>query len=160
MKDAADLNVNDREELIFLLTEAAEFEHTVMCSYLYAQWSLKRNVEEGVTPGEMEAIDRWRRSILQVAMEEMLHLSLVNNLLAAIGAAPHLVRVGRTRGTVGAVTDRRPDAVGSAPRQHQQHGETGATQQAATPERPHRRQWPPPPAPSPVSRRSRAGAFP
>ena len=92
MKDAADLNVNDREELIFLLTEAAEFEHTVMCSYLYAQWSLKRNVEEGVTPGEMEAIDRWRQSILQVAMEEMLHLSLVNNLLAAIGAAPHLVR--------------------------------------------------------------------
>ena len=92
MKDAADLNVNDREELIFLLTEAAEFEHTVMCSYLYAQWSLKRNVEEGVTPGQMEAIDRWRQSILQVAMEEMLHLSLVNNLLAAIGAAPHLVR--------------------------------------------------------------------
>ena len=28
--------VQDREELICLLCEAAEFEHTVMCTYLYA----------------------------------------------------------------------------------------------------------------------------
>jgi len=34
--------IQDREELIYLLCEAAEFEHTVMCSYLYAQWTLKR----------------------------------------------------------------------------------------------------------------------
>lgn len=84
--------VQDREELIYLLCEAAEFEHTVMCSYLYAQWSLKRDVSEGVTEGELEAIGRWRRSLAQVALEEMLHLSLVNNVLASIGAAPHLWR--------------------------------------------------------------------
>ncbi|MBK7794587.1 MAG: CDGSH iron-sulfur domain-containing protein [Betaproteobacteria bacterium] len=84
--------VQDREELIYLLCEAAEFEHTVMCSYLYAQWTLKRDEGEGVTPAELAAIDRWRRSLAQVAREEMLHLSLVNNLLAAIGAAPHLWR--------------------------------------------------------------------
>lgn len=84
--------VQDREELIFLLCEAAEFEHTVMCSYLYASWSLKRSLDEGVTPVELAAIARWRRSLTQVALEEMLHLSLVNNLLAAIGAAPHLWR--------------------------------------------------------------------
>lgn len=84
--------VQDREELIYLLCEAAEFEHTVMCSYLYAQWTLKRDPSEGVTPTELEAIARWRRSLAQVALEEMLHLSLVNNLLAAIGAAPHLWR--------------------------------------------------------------------
>ncbi|MBK9675840.1 MAG: CDGSH iron-sulfur domain-containing protein [Betaproteobacteria bacterium] len=84
--------VQDREELIYLLCEAAEFEHTVMCSYLYAQWTLKRDESEGVTPAELAAIDRWRRSLAQVAREEMLHLSLVNNLLAAIGAAPHLWR--------------------------------------------------------------------
>ena len=87
-----DLNVNDREELIYLLTEAAEFEHTVMCSYLYAQWSLKRDTGEGVTAEELEAIERWRSLMLSVAMEEMLHLALVNNILAAIGAAPHLSR--------------------------------------------------------------------
>jgi hypothetical protein len=37
MNTEINLSVNDREELIFLLTEAAEFEHTVMCTYLYAQ---------------------------------------------------------------------------------------------------------------------------
>ena len=84
--------VQDREELIYLLCEAAEFEHTVMCTYLYAMWSLKRDESEGITREEKEAIDRWRSSIRMVAMEEMLHLSLVNNLLAAIGAAPHLSR--------------------------------------------------------------------
>jgi len=84
--------VQDREELVYLLCEAAEFEHTVMCTYLYAQWSLKRDVSEGVTPSELAAIDRWRRSLAQVALEEMLHLTLVNNLLASIGAAPHLWR--------------------------------------------------------------------
>ena len=82
----ADINisVNDREELIYLLTEAAQFEHVVMCTYLYAQWSLKKDESEGITAQEKEAIDRWRASIRSVAMEEMLHLSLVNNLMAAI----------------------------------------------------------------------------
>ena len=84
--------VQDREELIYLLCEAAEFEHTVMCSYLYAQWTLKRDTAEDVTPTELAAIERWRRSLARGALEEMLHLSLVNNLLAAIGAAPHLWR--------------------------------------------------------------------
>ena len=84
--------VQDREELIYLLCEAAEFEHSVMCSYLYAQWTLKRGLDEDLLPAELEAIERWRRSLAQVALEEMLHLSLVNNLLAAIGAAPHLWR--------------------------------------------------------------------
>jgi CDGSH-type Zn-finger protein/uncharacterized Fe-S cluster protein YjdI len=84
--------VQDREELIYLLCEAAEFEHTVMCSYLYTLWTLKRNVDEDVTATELAAIERWRRSLSQVAREEMLHLTLVNNMLAAIGAAPHLWR--------------------------------------------------------------------
>ena len=88
----ADIVVQDREELFFLLCEAAQFEHAVMCSYLYAMWSLKRDVGEGVTAEELVAIDGWRRSLRQVALEEMLHLSLVNNLLAATGAAPHLWR--------------------------------------------------------------------
>ncbi len=87
-----DIIVQDREELIYLLCEAAEFEHTVMCSYLYAQWTLKRDLSEGVTPDELAAIGRCAPLAGQVALEEMLHLSLVNNLLAAIGAAPHLWR--------------------------------------------------------------------
>jgi len=92
MNQQINLAVNDREELIYLLTEAAEFEHTVMCTYLYAQWSLKREESEGITRQEKEAIDRWRNLLRSVALEEMLHLALVNNLLASIGAAPHLSR--------------------------------------------------------------------
>ncbi|HMK67834.1 MAG TPA: ferritin-like protein, partial [Stellaceae bacterium] len=87
-----DIVIQDREELYYLLSEAAEFEHSVMCSYLYAMWSLKREASEGVTAEELAAIERWRRSLRQVALEEMLHLSLVNNLLAATGASPHLWR--------------------------------------------------------------------
>jgi len=83
-----DIVIQDREELYFLLCEAAEFEHSVMCSYLYAMWSLKREVDEGVTPEELKAIEGWRRSLRQVALEEMLHLSLVNNILGATGSAP------------------------------------------------------------------------
>jgi CDGSH-type Zn-finger protein/uncharacterized Fe-S cluster protein YjdI len=89
---ADEIVVQDREELIYLLCEAAEFEHTVMCSYLYAQWTLKRDESEGVTATELAAIDRWRLLLAKIAREEMLHLALVNNLLAAIGAAPHLWR--------------------------------------------------------------------
>jgi len=92
MNQEINLSVNDREELIFLLTEAAEFEHAVMCTYLYAQWSLKRHESEGITTPEKEAIERWRGLIRSVAMEEMLHLALVNNMIAAFGATPHLSR--------------------------------------------------------------------
>jgi CDGSH-type Zn-finger protein/uncharacterized Fe-S cluster protein YjdI len=92
MTEEIDIVVNDREELIYLLTEAAQFEHVVMCTYLYAQWSLKKDESEGITAEERAAIDRWRTSIRSVALEEMLHLSLVNNLMAAFGATPHLSR--------------------------------------------------------------------
>lgn len=86
------ISVNDREELFYLLTEAAEFEHVVMCTYLYAQWTLKKGENEGVSKEELEAIGRWRAAIRTVAMEEMLHLALVNNLLAALGGSPHFAR--------------------------------------------------------------------
>lgn len=90
--DARKIHVNDREQLIYLLTEAAEIEHGLMCCYLYAAWSLKQSPEEGVSADQLEAIDRWRKQIHGVAMEEMLHLALVNNLLSSIGSAPHFSR--------------------------------------------------------------------
>lgn len=90
--DARKIHVNDREQLIYLLTEAAEIEHGLMCCYLYAAWSLKQSDTEGVTADQLRAIDRWRKQIHGVAMEEMLHLALVNNLLASLGSAPHFSR--------------------------------------------------------------------
>ena len=84
--------IKDREELLFLLSEAAEFEHTVMCSYLYASMTLKRTADEIVTAEDLVIIDGWRKQMRIVALEEMLHLSLVNNMLAALGSAPHFAR--------------------------------------------------------------------
>jgi hypothetical protein len=84
--------VEHREQLIYLLREAAELEHTILCEYLFAAFTMKQRIDEGLTAAQLEAIDRWRTTILTVAKQEMLHLTLVQNLLTAIGAAPHLSR--------------------------------------------------------------------
>lgn len=82
----------NREQLAYLLTEAAEIEHGLMCCYLYAAYSLKRGEEDGLAPEEAAAVARWRSAIVDVAIDEMLHLALASNLLAAIGSTPHLQR--------------------------------------------------------------------
>src|SRR6516164_3299851 len=84
--------IEHREALIYMLCEAAELEHGIMCQYLFAAFSLKERKDEGLGADELEAVTRWRRTISHVATEEMLHLALVHNLLSAIGAAPHLSR--------------------------------------------------------------------
>ena len=84
--------IEHREALIYMLCQAAELEHGIMCQYLFAAFSLKQGADEGLTPEELEAVTRWRRTIAHVASEEMLHLALVQNVLSAIGAAPHLTR--------------------------------------------------------------------
>jgi ferritin-like protein len=84
--------IEHREALIYMLCQAAELEHGIMCQYLFAAFSLKQGADEGLTPEELEAVTRWRRTIAHVATEEMLHLALVQNVLSAIGAAPHLTR--------------------------------------------------------------------
>jgi CDGSH-type Zn-finger protein/truncated hemoglobin YjbI len=84
--------IEHREALIYMLCEAAELEHGIMCQYLFAAFSLKQGTDEGLTEGELAAVNRWRRAVAHVATEEMLHLALVHNLLSAIGAAPHFAR--------------------------------------------------------------------
>jgi hypothetical protein len=84
--------IEHREALIYMLCEAAELEHGIMCQYLFAAFSLKQREDEGVTADALETVLRWRKVIAHVATEEMLHLALVQNLLSAIGAAPHLAR--------------------------------------------------------------------
>ena len=75
-----------------MLTEAAEVEHNLLCSYLYAAFSLKRDGEPGLSEAQAEAVERWRKTIVKVALEEMAHLACVNNLLIAVGGAPHFGR--------------------------------------------------------------------
>ena len=84
--------IEHREALIYMLCEAAELEHGIMCQYLYAAFSLKQSEAEDLSPAEAEAVQRWRKRISHIAAQEMLHLSLVQNLLSAIGAAPHVSR--------------------------------------------------------------------
>ncbi len=84
--------VAHREHLWWLLAEAAQLEHMIMCQYLYAEFSLKDGTAEGLTGEQAEAVDRWRTALRGIAVEEMLHLALVANLMAAIGAAPNVGR--------------------------------------------------------------------
>jgi len=86
------LSAPSREQALHALYEAAELEHCLMCTYLYAAFSLKSSVDEGLTPAQLDAVSRWRRAILQVATEEMGHLVAVWNITVALGGAP---RIGR-----------------------------------------------------------------
>src|SRR5580693_4367924 len=88
----APLVIEHREALYYMLCEAAELEHGIMCQYLYAAFSLKQSEAEGLSLEEAQAVQRWRKRISHVATQEMLHLTLVQNLLSAVGGAPHLSR--------------------------------------------------------------------
>ena len=84
--------IDTREELINALTEAAEIEHGLLVQYLFAAFSLKRRLDEGITPSEQALISDWEGIILGVARDEMKHLGMVCNLLGAIGGAPRFGR--------------------------------------------------------------------
>src|SRR5262245_49869211 len=85
--------VRSREELIYLLSRASELEHSLACIYLFAGFSLKNDVSEGgLTPAQAEMVRGWKRRLSSVAVEEMLHLAQVTNMLTAIGGAPHFRR--------------------------------------------------------------------
>jgi hypothetical protein len=53
---------------------------------------MKRAGETGLTQAQADAVERWRKTILKIALEEMAHLACVNNLLIAVGGAPHFDR--------------------------------------------------------------------
>ena len=81
-----------RDQLVAMLCEAAEVEHCLMCTYLYGAFSLKQRTDEGLTAQELQAVLRWRATVIDIAVDEMLHLALVNNLLISLGATPHYGR--------------------------------------------------------------------
>jgi len=81
-----------REILLSALYEAAELEHNLMCTYLYAAASLRDGTGEGLSSTEAAAVTRWRQVLLGVAVEEMGHLTAVWNITAALGGSP---RIGR-----------------------------------------------------------------
>jgi Ferritin-like len=84
--------VENREHLWYLLAEATQVEHMIMCQYLYAGFSLKTDADEGLTSEQAAAVGRWHQVLAGIAVEEMLHLALVCNVMCAIGAAPTVGR--------------------------------------------------------------------
>jgi hypothetical protein len=74
---------------IFLLSTAAEIEHSLMVQYLYAAYSLG-----GPQIPEKHQADalRWQQIILGIAKEEMGHLVTVQNILTLMGGPLHLDR--------------------------------------------------------------------
>lgn len=72
-----------REFAVFLLTVAAEIEHSLMVQYLYAGWSLGG---PQVPEEHHEAVAKWRQIILGIAKEEMGHLATVQNVIRFLGA--------------------------------------------------------------------------
>lgn len=72
-----------------LLAEAAELEHNLLCSYLFAMFSLKEDASEDFAGDELATVERWRGEIMSVCVEEMTHLAQVANITVSIGGRPH-----------------------------------------------------------------------
>jgi len=90
--DDEEVVVGSREQLLHLLAEAAEIEHSLMCSYLYAAFSLRTEEEDGLDEPRRAVVRRWRDAIMDVAVQEMGHLLMVANLTVAVGGRPHFSR--------------------------------------------------------------------
>ena len=86
-----EIRARTREELLYLLAEAAEIEHNLMCCYLFAAFSLK-DAGDGLSEAQAAEVQKWKRGVIAVAVEEMTHLTLVSNLTLALGGGPHLGR--------------------------------------------------------------------
>ena len=86
------LPVDSREQLVYLLTQASELEQGILCEYLFALYSLKRDPGDGLDPEQLALVTRWGDTLAEIAVQEMLHLTLATNLLTAVGATPHLHR--------------------------------------------------------------------
>lgn len=87
-----DIIFHNREQLLDSLSEAAEIEHNLMCCYLYAAWSLKTEPDDGLDAATTAELKSWQRAVIDVAIDEMTHLTLVANLMNALGGVAHVHR--------------------------------------------------------------------
>ena len=78
--------IEDYESLINHLHQAAQVEMSTIPMYLYAAYSIQTKGHNQWSPGISAA-----RTILAIAIEEMLHLCLVRNLMVALGAGDRII---------------------------------------------------------------------
>lgn len=88
----SETHILDRDELVRALEDVAELEHQLMVQYLYAAFSLKKEPDARCSPSQLEHVRRWGSTLYLIARQEMSHLALVSNILAAIGAEPYFGR--------------------------------------------------------------------
>jgi len=86
------MKIENRGTLLNALVDASELEHGLLCQYLFAAFSVKETAAEGISWEQAETLRRWKRTLLEIAREEMAHLGTVCNLLTAVGGAPHFRR--------------------------------------------------------------------
>jgi hypothetical protein len=55
--------IENREELNFLLSQTPWLEHMVMLSYLFAAFSFKTEVSEGLNEEQLEAVKGWNAAL-------------------------------------------------------------------------------------------------
>ena len=79
--------MNPRLEVVRLLREAAEIEHSLMLQYLYAAYSLKPAYQKLIGTGAPNSDD-----LVGISVQEMQHLMDVNRLLVELGTSPVFVR--------------------------------------------------------------------
>src|SRR5262249_14088749 len=72
----APLPIRNRDGLIYTLSKAAELEHLVVCMYLFAAFSLKRDPSEGLSAHHAALTRGWYGELMHIAEQEMLHLAL------------------------------------------------------------------------------------
>jgi hypothetical protein len=87
-----ELPASSREQALHSLYEAAELEHNLMCTYLYAAFSLRDGDAEGLSTAEAAAVARWRRAMVDISVQEMGHLTAVWNITSALGGSPRFGR--------------------------------------------------------------------
>lgn len=86
------MSENSRARLHSLLAEACELEHALSCSYLYAAFSLRRDVSEGLDWRAQQVARLWASRVYHIAAQEMLHLAQAWNLLIATGGSAYYNR--------------------------------------------------------------------
>ena len=84
--------IEDREELIFMLCEAAELEHMIMLQYLFAAFSLKRD------EARLQVIEFGLGKFAQIRVAQ--HLLGVRDALAGVPDLQH-----DRRGALGGLVD-------------------------------------------------------
>jgi hypothetical protein len=86
------VDLSTREDLVKTLHLAAEIEHNLLCQYLFAAYSMKTSTAEGLDAVQLETARGWESQVTLVARQEMEHMGLALNMLAAIGATPRITR--------------------------------------------------------------------